>query len=265
MNQPANPSLPRSVLDAVVDAHSLAVRQDISERDGMFAGNREHYFSVGRSALRAVGLALLAANRPGPRRILDLPSGHGRVLRMLRAAWPDAEITACDLDHDGVDYCEQAFGAIPVPSVVNADEIPLESGNFDLIWCGSLLTHVDAPRWDGFLRLFRRVLAPGGVLVFTTHGRRPVERMRNALANRGDAAGGAYGLPPEVVSGVLARYERTGFAYADYPTQPGYGISISALPWVLERVEHCEGIRVVGCMEHGWDEHQDVVACALDS
>lgn len=260
MIQPTSLARAGRAVEAIVDPHSFSVSQDISERDGMFAGNREHYFSVGRSALRAVGLALLAADRPDPRRILDLPSGHGRVLRMLRAAWPEAEITACDLDHDGVDYCEAAFGAIPVPSVVNADEIPLESGSFDLIWCGSLLTHLDAPRWDDFLRLFRRVLAPGGVLVFTTHGRRPVDRMRRALQNPGE---GAYGLPPEVVSRVLARHERAGFAYADYPAQPGYGISIAALPWVIERVARCAGLRTVGCIEHGWDEHQDVIACAL--
>src|SRR5512144_2954446 len=115
-------------LEAVVHPDALPTSEEISSRDGMFAGNREHYFAVGRSALRAVGLALLAAGRPAPRRILDLPSGHGRVLRMLRAAWPDAEITACDLDHDGVRYCERTFGAIAVPSVVDPEEIPLAEG-----------------------------------------------------------------------------------------------------------------------------------------
>jgi SAM-dependent methyltransferase len=235
----------RRPLEAIVDPDAL-----------MFAGNREHYFSVGRSALRAVGLALLAADRPEPRRILDLPSGHGRVLRMLRAAWPAAEITACDLDHDGVET--------PVPSVVDADSIPLESGRFDLVWCGSLLTHVDAPRWDDFLRLFRRVLAPGGVLVFTSHGRRPVQRMRRAIATPVDAPEAMYGLPREVVSRLLARHERDGFAYADYPGHRGYGISIAALPWVTARVQRQADLRIVGCIEHGWDEHQDVLACALD-
>jgi SAM-dependent methyltransferase len=251
-------------LAAVVDPASLQPSDVIAERDGMFAGNREHYFSVGRSALRAVGLGLLAGNRPEPRRILDLPCGHGRVLRMLHAAWPDAEITACDLDHDGVDWCERAFGAVAVPSVVDPDDIPLERAGFDLAWCGSLLTHVDADRWDGFLRFFRRVLAPGGVLVFTTHGRRPVSRMRAGLTDPAPPPHAFYGLSPAEIPGLLARYERDGFAYADYPGATGYGISISALPWVIARVERQPGLRIVGCTEYGWDDHQDVVACVRD-
>lgn len=47
-------------------------------------------------------------------RILDLPSGAGRVLRALRAGFPDASIVACDLMRDGVDFCAREFGAIPV-------------------------------------------------------------------------------------------------------------------------------------------------------
>ena len=38
-------------------------------------------------------------------RLLDLPCGHGRVMRYLRAAFPRAEITGCDLLRDGVDHC----------------------------------------------------------------------------------------------------------------------------------------------------------------
>jgi SAM-dependent methyltransferase len=251
-------------LTAVIEPGELVVNREISPRDGMFAGNPEHYASVGRSALRCVGLALLAAGRPDPRRILDLPCGHGRVLRVLRAAWPDAEITACDLDHDGVDYCERVFGAMAVPSVADPDAIPLESGSFDLVWCGSLLTHVAAARWDGFLRLFARVLAPGGVLVFTTHGRFPAQRIRGAIASGLGAPNAFYGLPSRAAAEVLRAYERDGFGYVNYPGERGYGISLSTLPWVVARIQHQPGLRVVACSERAWDDHQDVYACALD-
>ncbi len=58
----------------------------------------QHYFSVGRGALFLVQQALLAADNEAPGRILDFPCGHGRVLRWLRAKWPDAEISAADID-----------------------------------------------------------------------------------------------------------------------------------------------------------------------
>lgn len=122
----------------------------ISPNDEMFnAWGRDEasYHAVGRAGLDCVLRALDAAGKPMEEvhRVLDLPCGHGRVLRYLRAAFPEAEITACDLLRDGVDYCAATFGAVPVHSHEDPVRIPLERNAFDLIWVGSLLTHLDAP------------------------------------------------------------------------------------------------------------------------
>src|SRR5262245_10124406 len=71
------------------------------------------YHRVGQSALHCIRLSLEAAGKDPAevRSILDLPSGHGRVLRYLKAAFPDAALTACDLSRDGVDFCAATFGA----------------------------------------------------------------------------------------------------------------------------------------------------------
>src|SRR5262245_23377147 len=134
----------------------------IAPDDGMFHRHfgedvaRSHYAESGRSALRCIRAALVAADRDPAtiHRILDLPCGHGRVLRVLKAAYPRAKITACDLDRSGVDFCARQFGAEPAYSVEDPAKIPV-TGPFDLIWCGSLLTHFDAPRWSGLLGRFR--------------------------------------------------------------------------------------------------------------
>src|SRR5262249_54999765 len=91
------------------------VNRSISSTDSMFTGQQEHYFGITRSALRCIRLALLPAGKDPRRvkRILDLPSGAGRVLRVLRAEFPDASIVACDLIRDSVDFCAREFGAIP--------------------------------------------------------------------------------------------------------------------------------------------------------
>src|SRR5581483_10052394 len=81
-----------------IDLEPPGVIRRISPRDEMYAGDADHYFGVGRSALRCVRLAMLAAGKQRVCRILDLPSGHGRVLRYLKAAFPEARLTACDLD-----------------------------------------------------------------------------------------------------------------------------------------------------------------------
>ena len=60
------------------------VERAISPRDEMFEGDENHYFSVGTDALRLLRQSLAAVHAPEPRAILDLPCGHGRVLRQYR-------------------------------------------------------------------------------------------------------------------------------------------------------------------------------------
>jgi hypothetical protein len=59
---------------------------------------------------------------------------------MLSAASPDAAITACDLDHEAVEFCARTFSARPAFSRELPEQIALPE-RFDLIWVGSLLTH----------------------------------------------------------------------------------------------------------------------------
>src|SRR5437588_824000 len=59
------------------------------------------------------------------------------------------------------------------------------AGPYDLIWVGSLLTHLDAPRWSVFFELFGSALAPDGVCVFTCHGHTAAEMIRTGKAGYG--------------------------------------------------------------------------------
>lgn len=236
----------------------LNVCRDISPNDQMFSGDEHHYFRVGESALDCVSCSLRAARLPADRvrRILDLPCGHGRVLRYLKAAFPGAEITACDLLRDAVDYCAAAFGATPVYSDEEPPKVPLDREAFDLIWVGSLFTHLDADRWGGFLDLFRRSLRTGGLLVFTTHGRKAYD-----WSVRGEFY---YGLPYWRNTAVLFRYERAGFGYADYLNAEAYGQTLSRPDWVFRQIERLGEMRLAYFSEAAWGGHQDVYGCVRD-
>ncbi len=240
---------------------ALSVASEISANDGMYGGNKEHYFGVGYSALRCLRLATLAAGNNVVNRILDLPCGYGRVTRALRASFPQAEIVACDRDRRAVDFCHETFGAVPVYSTEEAEELKLP-GCFDLIWCGSLLTHLNAGRWATFLRLFESVLAPEGILVFTTHGRLVVKWMRRGTSDVGLTATQLYGLSEQPLQSLVQGYDREGFGYVDYPGQPGCGISASSLSFVIGEVQRNTRLRLVTIIENGWDNHHDVIACA---
>jgi hypothetical protein len=79
-----------------------------------------------------------------------------------------------------VDFCADTFGAQPVYATVRPQDISFED-DFDLIWSGSLFTHLDTDRFVGFLKLFESCLTIEGLLVFTTNGRHTYEMLRRLL------------------------------------------------------------------------------------
>jgi SAM-dependent methyltransferase len=217
----------------------------------------EQYWVAGQSALRAIRAGLDSAQKPvsDVRRVLDLPCGYGRVLRYLKAASPHAEITACDVLKEAVDFCSSMFGAVPVYSHEDPSKIPLERNVYDLIWVGSLFTHLNSDRWDALLARLASSLRDGGVLIFTTHGHFAYRRMKG-LEDRYD-----FWLPYWRTTKVLYKYERSGFGYGDYLEANGYGVSLSAPRWVIATLAKCSELRCVSYSECAWHGVQDVYAC----
>jgi SAM-dependent methyltransferase len=224
---------------------TLEIDRTISPNDAMHVGPEEWYFRIGQSGLQCIQRVLGDVQ---PSSILDLPSGHGGVLRYLTVEYPEAEIVACDIDRDGVDFCVERFGATGVYSEQDPQQIQL-GRTFDLIWCGSLLTHV--PEWKPWLDLFHSSLSEDGVLIFSTAGRFVIETMR-----RGKLAG----ITADAAEQVLRDYEATGFGYADYPSQRGYGLARAHPSYVLSLLED---FRVVSMIEHEYAGRQDVYAATL--
>lgn len=241
-------------LFALYEAEVDSVDETLSPNDAMWDGGEAHYRGVGESAVRCIKLALLAARKPPDsiRTILDLPSGHGRVLRYLLPVFPDAAFTACDTDRDGVDFCAQTFGAHPVYSNPELSGLQFPS-TYELIWCGSLVTHLDGPRWADVISLFDSILSPGGLLVFTTAG---------PTIPRLIGRGWDYFLSTDQLRRLLAAYRRTGFGYVDYEGQESYGISIARPAWTLALLQDFPDLNLLAYLDAGWDRHQDVVICS---
>jgi SAM-dependent methyltransferase len=207
------------------------------------------YFAVSLSALRCVERALAAAKLTTPSAILDMPCGYGRELRAIVARYPEASVTVCDIRPKAVRFCARRFRAEGVVSAKDFDTVRFR-GTFDLIWCGTLMTNYDPAQNLALLDLFVRSAKPGAAIVFTTHG----EFVRQRLLG-----GMTYGLTPEGVDTVLRGYEETGYGYADYPWETGYGISVISAPRMRELISrHQPSLREVYFAERDWDDHQDV-------
>ncbi|PWT82344.1 MAG: hypothetical protein C5B44_02315 [Acidobacteria bacterium] len=227
----------------------IRVNPEIHHNDGMYEGDGRAYFSVGLSAIRCLDRALDAAHLSGIQRVLDMPCGHGRVLRFMVHRFPQAKFVACDLDRGAVDYCVKTFAAQGAYSQPDLDRLTLPN-HFDLIWCGSLITHLDAPRIVKLLFFFLRHLAPGGLLVFTTAGDQVLQWMTSGQFD--------YGIDERKIPLICADYRAGGYGYIDYPYIADYGISLTSPEWVRTKVHEIGSLREVSFEPHGWDNHQDV-------
>lgn len=209
----------------------------------------KHYERVGESAMRNIFSALLLANAQEPRAVLDFACGSGRVSRWLRVAFPDAVFDVSDVRDDSLAFCTSAFGCTAWRSSDDLDAVSAPR-SYDLIWSGSLLTHLSERASILFMRKFAQWLTPGGVAVFTTHGRKAAENMRSGIAKY---------IPPEQNAGVLSAYDQTGYGYVPYAPGRDIGFSMNSLGWLVRQTEAL-GLRLLLAAEHSWDNHQDVIA-----
>jgi len=238
------------------DFSQLAVDRTLAADDGMLARDAGEtlsgqYFDLGRRALELIHFSSELCDKPHYPDILDLPCGHGRVLRWLRAQYGYANITACDLDRSGVDFCARQFRAHPVYSLPDLNQLPFAS-QFDLIWVGSLVTHLRQDRWLATLDCLVKWVRECGVIVFTTQGRTVsslLARGRRNIAENVDKPA------------LLGEYARTGFAYQRYfesNPQEDYGLALTSPEWVMRTLQRYPDIILRAYLEEAWGM-QDVV------
>ena len=252
----------RAALDELSDSPELQARipglKDISARVNLTVCDRDimlkksttqHYLGTGLSALDSIFTACPEIALRPPQKILDFGCGYGRVLRMLKAAWPHSVTFACDVAPDGLAFCMEHFDVTGFRSQVRPHAVPLAHG-FDLIWVGSLITHLDEDSIMGFISLFRHLLEPGGRMVFTTQGDFVIERLQQGEFH--------YDLTPDQQKRIVKGYTASGYAYEDYVKSPGYGVSVTSSSWLRPRVEALGRLRYVAHLPRYWDNHQDV-------
>ena len=215
-----------------------------------------HYMDVGYDAIRLIASSLMTSLRQPPRNILDFPCGSGRVTRHLRAFFPDAAIGACDLYESHIDFCVHNFGAMPILSKENLDELDIGS-KWDLIFCGSLLTHLPPDLFVSALKFIARSLSDTGIALITLEGRHAefIQKHKWKL------------VPDDLYEVAEATIDSKGYGYVDYQhsmkslffKQDSYGVMLARPRWTIQIVEQMYEVRVLGYIERGWDDHQDVL------
>jgi malonyl-CoA O-methyltransferase len=135
--------------------------------------------AVLQAEVRDVLLERLQLTDLSPRVAVDVGAGTGHASRALKRRYPDAQVIALDFSLGMLRAAgrQQAWFRPFARVCAAAEHLPLADGSVDLIISNLMLQWSDL---DSVLAEFRRVLAPRGLLSFTTLGPDTLRELRDA-------------------------------------------------------------------------------------
>jgi SAM-dependent methyltransferase len=191
-----------------------------------------------QTALTTVGAALHA------RDVLDFGCGCGRLAGAIIETDAAVSYVGCDVDARAIAWCQAHLTPHRFLATTDRPPLPFAAGSFDVIWCGSVFTHLDEERQFVWLDELARLLRPGGVLLASVHGR---ESWRERLP-----------------SWAKAKLEKSGFLYARTNVDAGVHPDWYQVAWHTEAYVRRHWARffdVRGYLPRGFNNHQDIVVC----
>jgi SAM-dependent methyltransferase len=144
-----------------------------------YALTAEDYLKCGRTDVATMLRLLTQAHGAAPplKRVLDLGCAAGRMLRFVPRG-EDCEHWGIDISAEHIAWC-QANLSPPMlfATGTTVPHVPFEDRTFDLIYCGSVFTHISELA-EAWLLELRRILRPGGYAYVTIHSRHTLDLLR---------------------------------------------------------------------------------------
>lgn len=167
------------------------------------------YLADGWRTLSELLLLLERADQPLVKmnHVLEFASGHGRFTRHLVKAIGPGRVTVSDVVADAVDFARQSFGVQGFVSHAVPEQLAWPR-RYDLVFVLSLFSHLPRGSWGRWLAVLWDAVAPGGLLVFSTHGSEAARRAGVALDGEG------YFFAPSSESNAIHAQEY-GTAFTD--------------------------------------------------
>jgi SAM-dependent methyltransferase len=149
---------------------------------------------------------------------LEFACGHGRFTRFLVCRLGADRVAASDINAEAVEFEQRTFGVRGFPSAESATDL-VHDGEYEVVFVASLFSHLAIDHWNAWLRRLYQLVAPGGLLVFSTHGpyaRQVIygERWRDRIVE--SAEGFAFIETNETEGRLDVTYYGSAFQTEDY-------------------------------------------------
>ncbi len=226
----------------------------IDPRDNMLSPQQtiDQYDLVGESGLRVIAGTLVMSRKEAVYNVLDFGCGFGRVARYIRAMFPEVQLYLCDIDEHAREFCASQFGGIPIPSGEDFSQVNLPD-RMDIIWVGSVFTHIDYERMEKLFDKLFGALGKGGLLIATFRGRGTYQMTKSRPHQA------------ELYAPLLQAYDETGVGYQQYPPSVerqtvDWGLSLTSVEKVIALGKRHKDARLAAYAETCWANIHDVAA-----
>lgn len=153
------------------------------------------YFSGGKTNADQVIAVMRDLDLIGGRkRVLEFASGFGRVTRHLKAPLAQNIFSASDIHEEACSILKEKIGITVYQSFENPLDLKIPEQDF--IFVLSLFSHLSEKLFVAWLDKLYSRLAPGGVLMFTTHGEHALTSNSDFFMQNFDSKRG-FGFRPE--------------------------------------------------------------------
>jgi SAM-dependent methyltransferase len=144
---------------------------------------------------------------------LDFGCGWGRIGRFFLRDFQAENMVGVDIDPDMVAFCAGANLPGQFDTIVNGQPLPFADGHFRLVTAYSVFTHLPPHLFRAWLAELLRVLAPGGLLVFTVEPPRFLDFLDAADSASASAWQASLAIHKDKVPALRADLARDGVAY----------------------------------------------------
>jgi ubiquinone/menaquinone biosynthesis C-methylase UbiE len=141
----------------------------------------ESYLAAGKQDVQTMRQIIAQSGTPieASQRILDFGCAAGRMIRWLVDEARVGEVWGTDIDSSRITWCKQYLHPpFHFATTTVYPHLPFEDRFFDLIYAGSIFTHIGELADAWFLEL-RRVLRPGGRLYITIHDHHTIALLKD--------------------------------------------------------------------------------------